>query len=362
MNIPVVNKNISNLPESKVVDKDQQAKLLKLQKACRDFESVFIYYMLKTMRSASSKSSLFGEGFGSDIFQQMFDQGLAEKMSATGDFGISGSMYKKYAEILGAPKTDENKLPVDFKPVTRKVISAEQPQTNVSANHHQIAAVSAKPVEKVPAPESATPVEKATVREIAKPIEKAIEVKTAESIEKVPVLELPITDDKATVLETAKPVEKVIVSEPAMVVPKTISKAAKSKIGNYETIINEAATAHQIDPQLVKAVILQESGGNPKALSAKGAKGLMQLMDGTARMLGVRDSFDIKQNIHGGAKYLSSLLQKFEGDIKKALAAYNAGPAAVEKYNGVPPYEETTKFVEAVMSSFGGLFNSDKSR
>jgi soluble lytic murein transglycosylase-like protein len=102
---------------------------------------------------------------------------------------------------------------------------------------------------------------------------------------------------------------------------------------------------------LIKALIRQESAGDPKAISDKGAKGLMQLMDSTAAMLGVTDPFNPSQNIMGGARYLSQLIKRFGGDLVKAIASYNAGPGAVEKYNGIPPYPETRKYVRNVMSS-----------
>lgn len=117
---------------------------------------------------------------------------------------------------------------------------------------------------------------------------------------------------------------------------------------SYANQVNRIAFKYQVDPALVRAVIHAESAFNVKALSNKGAQGLMQLMPGTARDLGVRNAFDANQNIEGGVKYLAGLLQQFDGDIKLATAAYNAGPNAVRKYNGIPPYAETKVYVERV--------------
>lgn len=112
--------------------------------------------------------------------------------------------------------------------------------------------------------------------------------------------------------------------------------------------INAMAEKYAIDAALVRAVMHAESAFNPKALSPKGAQGLMQLMPGTAKELGVKNAFDTTQNIEGGVKYLAGLLTTFNGDIQLATAAYNAGPGAVRRYNGIPPFAETQVYVERV--------------
>ncbi len=116
----------------------------------------------------------------------------------------------------------------------------------------------------------------------------------------------------------------------------------------FEDLIRGAAQREGIDEQLVKAVVEAESGFNPRAVSSAGAKGLMQLMDGTARSLGVKDPFDPASNLEGGVKFLRGLLDRF-GSLPMALAAYNAGPGAVERFGGIPPYQETRAYVDRVM-------------
>lgn len=119
-----------------------------------------------------------------------------------------------------------------------------------------------------------------------------------------------------------------------------------------DALVEQNASTWQVDPALIKAVIANESGFNANATSGVGAQGLMQLMPATAAGLGVRDAYDPAQNVAGGARYLKGLLDRFGGDARLAVAAYNAGPGAVEKYGDVPPYAETKNYVQNVLASF----------
>ena len=121
---------------------------------------------------------------------------------------------------------------------------------------------------------------------------------------------------------------------------------------SFDTIINQAADQYEIDPALIKAIIMAESGYNPKALSKKGAMGLMQLMPNTAKWLGVEDSFNPEHNINGGVKYFKYLMKKFDGDIKLALAAYNAGSRYVRQYQGIPPFKATRYYITKVFKYY----------
>ena len=120
----------------------------------------------------------------------------------------------------------------------------------------------------------------------------------------------------------------------------------------FHPIILQEADRHEIDPALVKAIIMAESGYNPNAISEKGAKGLMQLMPSTAQALGVEDVFNPQQNISGGVRYFKKLVNRFDGDIKLALAAYNAGSKKVRHYQGIPPYKSTHYYIEKVFKYY----------
>lgn len=122
----------------------------------------------------------------------------------------------------------------------------------------------------------------------------------------------------------------------------------------YDDLIASAAREHELDPALLKSVMLVESGFNPSATSRKGARGLMQLMPATAKSYGVHNVLDARDNVYGGTRYLTYLLNLYHGDLEQTLAAYNAGEGAVEKYGGIPPYDETMLYVHKTLTAYYG--------
>lgn len=125
-----------------------------------------------------------------------------------------------------------------------------------------------------------------------------------------------------------------------------------SSARDLNDVVNEASGRYQLDPDLVNSVIKAESGFHVRAVSPKGAQGLMQLMPGTASQLGVPNVFDPRANVEGGTKYLRELMERYDFDIPKALAAYNAGPQRVEQFRGIPPYYETRAYVARIVKDF----------
>jgi len=135
--------------------------------------------------------------------------------------------------------------------------------------------------------------------------------------------------------------------------PSRPAKSQPMKSGPaLNQMVNSASAAYHLDPDLVNSVIHAESGFNSHAVSPKGARGLMQLMPGTAIQLGVNDAFDPQTNVEGGSRYLRELLERYNFDLVKALAAYNAGPQRVEQYRGVPPFRETRAYVARIVHEY----------
>ena len=277
---------------------DLEKEKLRLRKASKEFESLFIYQMLKAMRKTVgekplTKDSPFSGDYGKDTYMDMFDQQLALKM-AGGGRSIADALYNSMVKVLdGSVNSPEN---IEIKPLKTK---NDKPD-----------AIPIEPFKVFPDESTAKPMIK---------------------IEKIGKLK------NGTRLSGG-------------------TQNTDKIIRDYSHIVDKAAQANQVDSALVFAVIKEESGGDPKAVSPAGAKGLMQLMDSTAEELGTPKVFNPDDNIDSGTRYLKQMLDRF-GDTKLALAAYNAGPENVVKYQGMPPFAETQNYVENVMESYASYKN-----
>jgi transglycosylase-like protein with SLT domain len=149
--------------------------------------------------------------------------------------------------------------------------------------------------------------------------------------------------------ELGLPPDQMLGVIPDEVLDEVLKARSESEL---ERLAREAAERHGLDPDLVMAVVSVESAFQPRAVSPKGARGLMQLMPPTARELGVQDAFDPAANLDGGSRHLSALMARYNGDLNKALAAYNAGQGAVDRHRGVPPYRETRDYVRKVLRKY----------
>ena len=277
---------------------DLEKEKLRLRKASKEFESLFIYQMLKAMRKTVgenplTKDSPFSGDYGKDTYMDMFDQQLALKM-AGGGRSIADALYNSMVKVLdGSVNSPEN---IEIKPLKTK---NDKPD-----------AIPIEPFKVFPDESTAKPMIK---------------------IEKIGKLK------NGTRLSGG-------------------TQNTDKIIRDYSHIVDKAAQVNQVDSALVFAVIKEESGGNPNAVSPAGAKGLMQLMDSTTEELGTPKVFNPDDNIGSGTRYLKQMIDRF-GDTKLALAAYNAGPENVVKYQGMPPFAETQNYVENVMESYASYKN-----
>ncbi|NOY88886.1 MAG: transglycosylase SLT domain-containing protein [FCB group bacterium] len=285
--------SLSSSPMEKL--KEQHPHTLKeekarLRKATKEFESFFMYQLLKVMRKTIPKSTLnkdgiFSKDMSKDIFTDMFDLQMSRKMVKDNRNSISNLLYKSLVKIVDAQykKTDDK---VKIKPLDQqKVKSFELRRTHFK---------------KIPENNN----------------EFKIKAKQQDFF--------PISHS-----------------------PNKVTDSILSRYGPY---IEEASKETSLDPSLIISVIRAESNGNPKAVSAAGAKGLMQLVDSTANAYNVKQVFDPKENILAGSRYLKDLMERF-GDLRLALAAYNAGPANVMRYDGIPPFSETNAYIDRVVDT-----------
>lgn len=173
------------------------------------------------------------------------------------------------------------------------------------------------------------------------------------------IMPVVFAETQVAVLELNKPVKSAAPVVKVVKKPEWCTRMSKTRLEQrampYQTAITHYAQRYRVDAALVQAVIAIESCYNPTAVSPKGAQGLMQLIPATAERFGISNSMNARQNIRGGTRYLAWLIKRFDGDVQKALAGYNAGEGAVDKYKGIPPYKETQHYVRNVLAVYKRL-------
>jgi len=237
----------------------------------------------------TTEGGMFGdESYGGDYFDSIFQNEIANKMSSGKGLGVADIIYMK---MTGEP------IPENLKNI--KISSGmHSNQDKISTQTKNVSSVNTKK-------------------------------------------KLQITDSQKIDISNSNSKNTISPSEKSL-----------SRLNKYDDYIAEASDVYGVDENLIRSVIMTESNAQEKAASKCHAKGLMQLLDGTAKSMGAKNVWDPKQNIMAGTKYLSGLLRQYNGDVKLALAGYNAGPGAVSKYNGVPPYNETKNYITRVLGYF----------
>jgi Rod binding domain-containing protein len=292
-------------------EKLEPSQKLKLEKAVREFESVFVGYVLKGMRNTIEKADTTNDGFGTDLLEGMFDMELAKHVSKSSNLGLAQMLYKT---MTG------DDLPRSATLSAHSALAHNDVQKQNGARGD---------------------VTKQTVPAKPRVARSELSLLNSQSRQEPLAFLLP----RAAVKDAVEVAKANVVNASARV-PKSLA----TRLNSYGGYIAEAAEQHGVSENLIRAVIATESHANEKARSHKNAKGLMQLIDSTAAAMGVKNVWDPRQNIMGGAKYLAQMLEQFDGDEKLALAGYNAGPANVVKHGGVPPFKETKQYVARVMN------------
>ena len=273
--------------------KYSESQKARMAKAAQDFESLLTGMMLKSM--TKSTGGLFGkDNYGGDVVDVLFEKEMASYMTKYKGMGIAEDIYKK----VTGEELNVNPVYNTVKNAPGKILSEKSDEEPDSFRERKL-----------------------------------------------------FNSGKIGTFFSAAG-RKIEESNEAKVIP---SSKALDRLSKYHHIIKNAAEKYGVEEKLIKSIILTESAAREKALSKAKAKGLMQLMDNTAKEMGVKNIWDPKQNIDGGTKYIARMLRLYNGDNHLALAAYNAGPGNVEKFEGIPPFKETETYVARVLEYYKSL-------
>jgi soluble lytic murein transglycosylase-like protein len=333
-----------------------------LARTAKEFESVFLDILMRAMRETVPENDLMGSGGATRVYRQLHDTELARTLAGTGDgLGIARLLEQQFASQF--PTDDDSEEADDA--LASRALAASGPAravpTPVALSRYRQAG-GAAPADHVAATRRATAAERLLAG--ATPTHAPATGSDARPAwgplpggEAVPDVSRPLAAAPTAAKPEAAPsprLDLVPVDRRLALAPMAAAEA--DTVRRFGPEIERAAEAAGLDPRLVLAVVMEESGGDPSARSRTGAHGLMQLMPGTARDLGVRDRLDPEANLTGGARYLADQLEHFDGRLDLALAAYNAGPGNVERAGGqVPGFRETRQYVQRVMARYGRL-------
>jgi len=323
-----------------------------LRQVAGQFEALFFGQLIRSMRETVPDNSFWGQGAGTKIYQQLHDQTLADRLADRGGLGIAELIVRQFgdaaardADARPQPGSVRQELPPSLAstlPPSRKPAGPESATRPPEPTAPLAAPLPTAAAEPAPGHSGRNAAEAPAGPESPAPA-------SASAPLLPPAPALPDPRGHAAYQHEERAGERLAALAQLRRRAEAVGGAAADSLDRWQGDIVAAAEAADLAPGLVLAVVVRESGGDPAAVSPAGARGLMQLMPATARELGVTDPGDPSQNLHGGARYLARMLRRFGGDLDLALAAYNAGPGAVEAAGGrVPDYPETQRYVRAV--------------